>query len=128
MQIRITIFKILLSNPTINNPLVLCNVQLPYENSNIPFQPSFLAISPTELPFSWLSLDTMVSAGCDTMAQNTPAMYPAVNVTANCSDLLQSARGLGTTCLYRTSTVRSKQENFIMVYGICLPHNGTIPL
>lgn len=33
--------------------------------------------------------------------------------------------GLGTTYLYSNSTVRSKQANFIMVYGICLIHSGT---
>lgn len=53
-----------------------------------------------------------------------PAMYPAANVTTSCSLLLHSALGLGTTCWYNNSTVRSKQANFIMVYGICLPHNG----
>eukprot|EP00080_Pristionchus_pacificus_P001304 PDM61324.1 hypothetical protein PRIPAC_50766 [Pristionchus pacificus] len=48
-----------------------------------------------------LSFDTIVSAGWETMAQNTPAMYPATKVTANCSALEQSARGLGTTNLRR---------------------------
>ena len=36
--------------------------------------PSFLATSPTELPLSWFSLDTIVSAGWETIAQNTPAV------------------------------------------------------
>jgi hypothetical protein len=40
---------------------------------NSPAKPSFLAISPTLDPLSWFSLDTMVSAGWDTTAQNTPA-------------------------------------------------------
>jgi len=45
-------------------------------------------------------------------------MYPATNVTTSCSDLEHSALGFGTTNLYKASTVRSKQANFIIVYGI----------
>ncbi len=45
----------------------------------------------------------------------TLPMYPATNVTTSCSALLQSDRGLGTTYLYRASTVLSKHANFIMV-------------
>lgn len=36
--------------------------------------------------------------------------------------------GFGTTFLYRNSIVLSKQANFVIVYGICLPHNGPIDL
>ena len=38
-----------------------------------PLKPSFLATSIIELPFCWFSFETMVSAGCETIAQNTPA-------------------------------------------------------
>lgn len=62
-------------------------------------KPIFLTISPAEAPLAWFNFDTNVSAGWDTMAQNTPAMYPAPNVTTNCSPLEHSALGLGTTYL-----------------------------
>ena len=39
------------------------------------------------LPLSEFNFDTTESAGWDTIAQNTPAMYPAANVTTNCCDL-----------------------------------------
>ena len=40
---------------------------------NIPMNPRLLPIDMKVLPFCWFNLDTMVSAGWDTIAQNTPA-------------------------------------------------------
>mmetsp|Transcript_3286 Transcript_3286/g.9520 ORF Transcript_3286/g.9520 Transcript_3286/m.9520 type:complete len:258 (-) Transcript_3286:207-980(-) len=79
-------------------------------------------------PLTALSLDTRLSAGCDTTAQNTPAMYPAAKDTPSCSVLLHSALGLGTTLLYSSCTTFSNAPNFIMVYGIWRPHSGVRPL
>jgi hypothetical protein len=36
--------------------------------------PTLAMMSPMDAPGDWLSLDTSVSAGCDTTAQSTPAM------------------------------------------------------
>lgn len=169
-----------------------------------PLNPNVEIVCPMELPLALFMYETTESAGCETMAQNTPAMYPAAKVTTSCSPLEHSSLeewrekrnlgmttlrhwpeavgssifmvtllelnfsfchedsvnycltndidavpwsffnpavlkffksselsiwtwtylGFGTTCLYSTSTVRSKHANFIMVYGICLPHKG----
>ena len=62
-------------------------------------QPISLTISPAVTPLLALSLETRLSAGCDTTAQKTPAMYPAANETASCSCLEHSDLGLGTTYL-----------------------------
>ena len=41
-----------------------------------PPKPSFFATSRADSPLAaWLSFDTTVSAGCDTMAQKTPATF-----------------------------------------------------
>jgi hypothetical protein len=39
----------------------------------VPMNPKFLATSIKLLPLAWFNLETMVSAGCETIAQNTPA-------------------------------------------------------
>jgi len=44
-------------------------------------------------------LDTNVSAGWETIAQKTPAMYPEINVTNSCVALEYSFLGLVNTCL-----------------------------
>jgi hypothetical protein len=52
------------------------------KNCYLPSKPSFLAISTKLLPLSWFSLDTMVSAGWDTIAQKIPAVkynYKSLN-------------------------------------------------
>ena len=36
-------------------------------------KPSSFTMSPIDLPLAWLSLDTRVSAGWETIAQKTPA-------------------------------------------------------
>ena len=96
--------------------------------SNLPFIPRSLAAWIGVLPTSLFNLDTTVSAGWETTAQKTPAMYPAAKVTTSCSDFVHSDLGFGTTYLYKASTVLSKQANFIMVYGICLIQSGGRPL
>lgn len=45
-----------------------------------------LAAAPRSF-YTLFNLDTMVSAGWDTIAQNTPAKYPEAKVTDNYNDL-----------------------------------------
>ena len=71
-------------------------------------QPISLMMPPMVAPSLAFSLDTRLSAGWDTTAQNTPAMYPAAKDTPSCSPLLHSLLGLGTTYLYSAWTVFSK--------------------
>lgn len=78
-------------------------------------QPISAIISPEVEPGLEFSLETRLSAGCETMAQNTPAMYPAAKDTPSCSVLLHSDLGLGMTLAYSISTTRSNAPNFIMV-------------
>jgi len=42
-------------------------------NSCLPSMPRFFPTCIKLLPFCWFNLDTMVSAGCETTAQKTPA-------------------------------------------------------
>lgn len=67
---------------------------------SVPHQPISLTTVLTVALLLELSLDTKLSAGCDTTAQKTPAMYPAAKDTASCSFLEHSTLGLGTTYLY----------------------------
>lgn len=41
---------------------------------HMPMKPSFLATSKADAPLAWFNFETTTSAGCETMAQNTPAM------------------------------------------------------
>lgn len=71
--------------------------------------------SPTVAPLALLRKDTRLSAGCETIAQNTPATYPPAKLTPSCKVLLHWSFGVGMACLYSISTIVSKDANFIMV-------------
>lgn len=71
-------------------------------------QPMSLMMLPMVASLLEFSLDTMLSAGCETTAQKIPAMYPAAKETPSFSLLLHCSFGLGTTYLYRAWTVFSK--------------------
>lgn len=71
--------------------------------------------SPTVAPFALLRKETRLSAGWDTIAQKTPAIYPPAKLTPSWKDLLHSFLGVGIACLYSISTIVSKDANFIMV-------------
>jgi hypothetical protein len=60
----------------------------------------------------WFIFETTESAGCETRVQKIPAMYPPKKDTPSCSSLEHSDRGLGTTFLYKSSTVLSKLQNY----------------
>ncbi len=53
--------------------------------SHSPQKPRLRATPMKVAVSSLFSFDTIVSAGCDTTAQKTPAMYPAMKVTTSCS-------------------------------------------
>lgn len=69
----------------------------------------------TVAPLALLRKDTRLSAGCETMAQNTPATYPPAKLTPSCKVLLHWSFGVGMAYLYSISTIVSKDANFIMV-------------
>lgn len=83
----------------------------------IPTKPSFFATSSAVAPLFWFNFDTTVSAGWETMAQNTPAIYPAPKVTTSCSPFVHSARGLGTTYL-------KKAEKSSWIFEACSKWNA----
>lgn len=87
------------------------------------FIPTFLSntkliqilTSPTVAPLALLRKETRLSAGWETIAQETPAIYPPAKLTPSCKGLLHSFFGLGMTCLYMSSTRFSNVANFIIV-------------
>lgn len=44
--------------------------------------------SPTVAPLALLRKETRLSAGCETIAHSTPAIYPAAKLTPSCLFLL----------------------------------------
>lgn len=71
--------------------------------------------SPIVAPFALLRKETRLSAGCETIAHSTPAIYPAAKLTPSCIVLLHCSFGVGMAYLYIFSTIVSKEANFIIV-------------
>merc|ERR1711920_457412 len=72
------------------------------------------------------TFESRVSAGCEMMADTTPAMTPEPRETEVLSTTPQSF-GLLPMLPYMASAARPCTANFAMVYGICLKRMGPKP-